>query len=55
MGFDPQAPSGSAPFLNGENHLELAYQAGLGTHHIQDIPIIGPSIAEALYRFKPSP
>jgi uncharacterized protein (DUF362 family) len=52
MGFDPAAPSGSSPYLYGENHLALAAQAGLGTLDLNKIGISGPSLADLRYPFK---
>ncbi|MGE5374257.1 MAG: DUF362 domain-containing protein, partial [Bacteroidota bacterium] len=34
MGFDPDAPSGSAPFQYADNHLALAREASLGTNRL---------------------
>jgi uncharacterized protein (DUF362 family) len=54
MGYDPMAPHGSFPFP-GENHLQLAAEAGLGTNDIKRIEVRGLSISEALCPFrKPS-
>ncbi len=55
MGFDPEAVSGSLPFLHGDNHLALASQAGLGTHHLADIQVLGPEIQDLKFPFKPAP
>ena len=55
MGFDPEAEPPALPFLHGENHLALASQAGLGTHRLAEIPVVGTPIQEVLYRFAPSP
>jgi len=55
MGYDPEAPSGSTPFLGGDNHLALANEIGLGTHKLADIQVVGPSIEEVRYTFKLAP
>jgi len=54
MGYDPQAPDGTKPFVNGSNMLRLAAESGLGTNHISDIDVIGLSIPEARYTFPPT-
>ena len=54
MGFNPEAPSGESPFVGGENHLELAAAAGLGTHRLAEIQVLGLTLQEALYPFKPA-
>ncbi len=55
MGYDPGAPSGSLPFLHGENHLALAADMGLGTNQLSEIRVVGPAIQEVAYKFKPAP
>jgi uncharacterized protein (DUF362 family) len=54
MGFDPTADYPNTPFVNGDNHLNLAYQLGLGTNRLEEITVVGPSIEEVLMKFKPS-
>jgi uncharacterized protein (DUF362 family) len=51
MGYDPMAPHGSFPFP-GENHLQLAAEAGLGTNDLKRIEVRGLSIQEALCPFR---
>jgi len=53
MGFDPEAATFAAPFLNGENHLALASLRGVGTNQLDDIDVVGDSIAAARYPFTP--
>ncbi len=53
MGFDPAAASGAVPFTHVENHLALACQAGLGTNDLVKIEIVGSTIEEARFPFKP--
>ncbi|MBN1874188.1 MAG: DUF362 domain-containing protein [Anaerolineae bacterium] len=53
MGFDPTAAAMTAPFVRSDNHLALAAQAGLGTHHLEEIEVIGPAIEDVLCKFKP--
>jgi uncharacterized protein (DUF362 family) len=52
MGFDPAAPSGSHPFTGGENHLALAAAAGLGTHDLSTIGVLGPRIQDVRFPFQ---
>ncbi len=54
MGFDPTAEYPHAPFLHGENHLNLASSLGLGSNRLDDIAIVGPSIEDVRYEFSPS-
>jgi hypothetical protein len=54
MGFNPQAESGDSPFLGGENHLALASEAGLGCFDLKQIQVLGASIEEVLFPFKPA-
>lgn len=55
MGFDPQAPHYTSPFLCGLNHLSLAEQAGLGTNRLGDIDVRGTAIEDAMFAFTPCP
>jgi hypothetical protein len=55
MGFDPQAPGGSQPFLHGDNHLATAAGLGLGTNRLAEIHVCGPQISDVRYPFKPAP
>lgn len=52
MGFEPDAPSGAAPFGYADNHLALAREAGLGTNRINEIGIVGAEIGDAVFPFK---
>lgn len=54
MGYDPTALHGSFPFP-GENHLQLAADAGLGTNDLSRIEVRGLSIQEALCPFRTPP
>jgi len=54
MGFDPNAPLGTIPFLRAENHLALAHKWGLGTNVLDEIEIAGPHIQDVVYKFKPA-
>lgn len=54
MGFDPRADYPSAPFLHGDNHLNLAANLKLGTNNLDEIEVVGASIATVRRQFKPS-
>lgn len=51
MGYDPRAPRGTKPFSDGENHLLLAEQAGLGTADLAQIDVRGVPIEKARYPY----
>jgi len=53
MGFDPQAADRTSPFLHCDNYLALANQVGLGTHLLDQIDVIGESIEQVKFPFKP--
>lgn len=53
MGFDPTISYPSAPFLRSDNHLSLAHDMGLGTHRLEEIQVVGRSIDEVRYEFRP--
>jgi uncharacterized protein (DUF362 family) len=53
MGFDPTATFPSVPFLRSDNHLSLASEVGLGPHRLEEVEIIGASIDDVRYEFKP--
>jgi uncharacterized protein (DUF362 family) len=54
MGFDPTADRPDAPFLRADNHLNLAYQLGLGTNRLGDIKVVGTPVEEVRHPFKPA-
>jgi uncharacterized protein (DUF362 family) len=54
MGFDPSVVRPNPPFLNGDNHLNLACNQGLGSNDIAEINVVGTSIEEALFEFAPA-
>jgi uncharacterized protein (DUF362 family) len=53
MGFDPTADYPSAPFLRGDNHLNLAYGLGLGTNRLGEIGVVGAAIDDVRQSFNP--
>lgn len=52
MGFDPTAAAGSAPFIRGLNHIQLAHDLGLGTNRLEEIEVLGPSIKDVTTKFR---
>jgi uncharacterized protein (DUF362 family) len=50
MGFDPQAPNRQKPF-QGENHLRLLAQAGVGAIDLERIEVRGLKVKDAVYQF----
>lgn len=54
MGFDPTADYPAAPFLYADNHLNLAYQAGLGPNRLTEIEVVGASLDQVRYPFTPA-
>ena len=54
MGFDPNAPRGTLPFVRSDNHLALAREWGMGTNLLDEIRIAGAQIQDVLYKFKPA-
>jgi uncharacterized protein (DUF362 family) len=53
MGFDPTAHYPTAPFLRGDNHLNLAYGLGLGTNRLGEIGVVGVAIDDVQQSFDP--
>ncbi|MEJ5311926.1 MAG: DUF362 domain-containing protein [Anaerolineae bacterium] len=52
MGFDPTAAAGTAPFIRGLNHIQLAHDLGLGTNRLEEIEVLGPSIKDVMTQFR---
>ncbi|MCS7314071.1 MAG: DUF362 domain-containing protein [Bryobacteraceae bacterium] len=52
MGFDPLADRGTPPFERCDNTMRLAEELGIGTRDLTRIEVRGPSIAEAVCRFR---
>lgn len=53
MGFDPSATYPTPPFINGDNHLSLAHDLGLGTNRLEEIEAVGVPIEEVRRSFAP--
>lgn len=54
MGFDPRGSYPETPFNYGDNHLNLAADLKLGTNRLDEIEVVGASIADVRYQFKPA-
>jgi len=54
MGFDPTAADKTTPFIRGRNHIQMAYELGLGTNRLEEIEILGPSLKEITTPFRPA-
>jgi uncharacterized protein (DUF362 family) len=54
MGFDPQTDYKNEPFVNADNHLNIAASLGMGTNRLAEIKVVGASIDEVKKSFKPS-
>jgi uncharacterized protein (DUF362 family) len=52
MGFDPAADALVEPFVRSDNHLQMAYELGLGTNQLEDIEIVGASLDDVRYEFR---
>jgi len=54
MGFDPDAPDRTFPFVNGANHLALARRRGLGENRLDRIEVAGLGREAARFEFQPT-
>ncbi len=54
MGFDPTIDPPNPPFLRGDNYLNLAHSLGMGTNRLEEIEVLGASIDDVVYPFRPS-
>jgi uncharacterized protein (DUF362 family) len=54
MDFDPTEVRSHAPFLQSDNHLNIAHEWGLGTNRLDQIEVVGPSIQDVVHKFAPS-
>jgi hypothetical protein len=54
MGFDPTADYPDVPFLRADNHLNIAYQLGLGTNRLADIEVVGAQLDDVKMVFRPA-
>ena len=54
MGHDPTGDYPEAPYLRGDNHLNLAAAKGLGTNRLEEIEVLGTAIEKVKKQFKPA-
>ncbi|MCL4179728.1 MAG: DUF362 domain-containing protein [Verrucomicrobia bacterium] len=54
MGFEPDAPERTLPFVNGSNHLALARQRGLGENRVKELDVVGLKLDRARFQFHPT-
>ena len=54
MSFDPTVEPPMAPFLRGDNYLNLASDLGLGTNKLDEIEVVGEKIQAVKYPFEPA-
>ena len=54
MGFNPDAPDRTWPFVNGANHLALARRRGLGENRVANIEVAGVGIETGRFEFQPT-
>jgi uncharacterized protein (DUF362 family) len=54
MGFDPTANFPDAPFIRGDNHLNIAYTLGMGSNRLEDIKVLGAAIKDVQTQFTPA-
>ena len=54
MGFDPDAPDRSWPFVNGTNYLALARRKGMGENRINKLEIAGVDLEAARFECQPT-
>ena len=55
MGHNPQGAYPESPFFRCDNHIQLAYEAGMGTNRLDEIEVRGAAISEVQNHFVPSP
>jgi uncharacterized protein (DUF362 family) len=54
MGFDPDAPDHTWPFINGTNYLALARRKGLGENRLRRLETVGVDLATARFEYQPT-
>jgi uncharacterized protein (DUF362 family) len=54
MAFDPTIEPPNAPFLRGDNYLNLAHELGMGTNRLEEIEVVGTFVDHVRYEFEPS-
>jgi len=54
MEFDPTEVRSHAPFLQSDNHLNIAHERGLGTNLLDQIEVVGLPVQDVRTKFAPS-
>ncbi len=54
MGFDPDAPDRTPPFINGTNYLALARRKGLGENRLKRLEVAGLGLDAARFEYQPT-
>jgi len=54
MGFDPDAPDRTHPFVNGINYLAMARRKGFGENRISELEIGGIGLKKARFEYMPT-
>ncbi len=54
MGFNPDAPDRTWPFVNGANQLALARRRGLGENRVANLEVAGVGLEAARFEFQPT-
>jgi uncharacterized protein (DUF362 family) len=54
MEFDPTEVRSHAPFLQSDNHLNIAHERGLGTNRLEEIEVVGLPVQDVRTKFAPS-
>jgi uncharacterized protein (DUF362 family) len=54
MAFDPTDTRSHGPFLQSDNHLNIAHELGLGTNRLDEIEVVGHSIQDVRVEFATS-
>ena len=54
MDFDPTEVRSHAPFLQSDNHLNIAHERGLGTNLLDEIDVVGLPVRDVVTKFAPS-
>jgi uncharacterized protein (DUF362 family) len=54
MGFNPDAPDRTWPFVNGTNYLALARRKGMGENRLEKLETAGVDLAKARFEYQPT-
>jgi uncharacterized protein (DUF362 family) len=54
MGFNPDAPDRTWPFVNGTNYLAMARRKGLGENRMAELEVAGVELEKARFEYQPT-